>query len=137
MRSEFLTLKDLSNLYRDWLDMTQARGATATNFMSEREMLSSLKAAFPTLAAPDMRVNTYTDDGRRAKARPVYGITANEAEGAFLVLRDGLVPAGSGWMGMPTAAAPRTRVGIPHVEEWREKQDGRASGLALVGGAVK
>lgn len=137
VRSEFLTLKDLSNLYRDWLDMTQARGATATNFMSEREMLSSLKAAFPTLAAPDMRVNTYTDDGRRAKARPVYGITANEAEGAFLVLRDGLVPAGSGWMGMPTASAPRTRVGIPHVEEWREKQDGRASGLALVGGAVK
>lgn len=137
VRTEFLTLKDLHSLYRDWLDMTQARGATATNFMSEREMLSSIRSAYPAIHVPDNRVNVRLDDGRRTKQTAVYGLTASEEMGAFLVLREGAAGAATtGWMGMPVPTSPRTRIGIPDVEEWRGRSLS-AMGSALAGGAAE
>lgn len=156
VREEFLTLKDLHNLFRDWLEMTTAKGTNPGNMMTEREMLSSIKAAFPQVYIPDNRVNVYLDNGKRAKARPVYGITANEVSGAFLVLREGVTlpdpsataapgtdpltpaPAHSMWAAVSgIESAKRTRVGIPEVEEWRARHENFAAGQALVGEAAE
>jgi P4 family phage/plasmid primase-like protien len=132
LHNEFLSLKDLHNLLRDWLDMSEANGATPQNMPIEREFSAMLQTTFKT-AIIKPRVHAYLDGGARTRVTPVYGLIANEELGAFYALRDGAAgkatPTGL-WAGLSTAM-PRTRIGIPEVEEWRQKNPG-AAGTPIV-----
>lgn len=131
VREEFLTMKDLHNLYRDYLESQHGKDAWRAHGKGAKALAESFKSTF-RLSRTEAQRNVKLDDDKWGKGTPLYNVTANEAAGAFLELKDGVGAPKTGWMGMAVASYPRTRVGIPDVEEWRGKQTNPTAGTPLI-----
>lgn len=111
-----LSIKDLQDLYRDWLAMEGITHSGGT--LTARMMATAIKTTYGTVQIfPDRREHFYTDDGAdRRKHVAVRGLMPNAEYSAFLV--EAGTPQGMG------LAATRHRIGLGDVEDWRRRQLG-------------
>lgn len=110
-----LALKDIMDLYTDFLEMVGVGGKNSPNTVSSRRMAESIVTQFRTVKVDmETRSNFYTDDGlHRRKYHAVNGLMPNEDFGSYLITRG---------MTGPKGTVHRSRIGIGEVEDWRRIQ---------------
>lgn len=112
--TNYLSIKDLQDLYADYLAMTGA--AHPGSAVTARTLATAITSTYGTVAI-DMakRENFRADDGEsRRKHVAVRKLMPNEGFSAFMLEK--------GTVAYTGASAQRHRIGIGDVEDWRRKQ---------------
>lgn len=113
--SAALSLKDLHDLYKDFLEMNESHRGYGSSSVTPRGLAQAVTSTYRTVGIDmNKREHFYMEDGvTRRKQVAVRGLMPNEDYSAFLVERGVMGPAG---------VVQRHRIGVGDIEDWRRRQ---------------